>query len=93
MAVREALWQVWHCTKGVTASALERQQQAAKKGMEDANNQNAGKWRSIAYLDYIKIPREQLAGFSKLLTCSCLNGGSLEPRQIERVVMSRYSIG
>ena len=34
---------------------------AAKKGMEDAIR----RWRSLAYLEYIKIPREQLAGYSK----------------------------
>ena len=32
----------------VTASALERQQRAAKKGMEDANNQNTGKVEELS---------------------------------------------
>lgn len=40
---------------------------AAKKGTEDAVIKTLGRWRSLAYLEYIRIPREQLAGYSKLL--------------------------
>ena len=37
---------------------------AAERGIEDAIIKTLGRWRSLAYLDYIKIPREQLAGYS-----------------------------
>lgn len=42
---------------------------AAKRGMEDSVIKTLGRWRSLAYLDYIRIPREQLSGYSRLL-CS-----------------------
>ena len=42
---------------------------AAKKGMEDSVIKTLGRWRSLAYLDYIRMPREQLASYSRLL-CS-----------------------
>ena len=42
---------------------------AAERGMEDSVIKTLGRWRSLAYLEYIKIPREQLAGYSRLL-CS-----------------------
>ena len=37
---------------------------AAERGIEDAIIKTLGRWRSLAYLDFIKIPREQLAGYS-----------------------------
>ncbi len=40
---------------------------AATAGMEDAVIKTRGRWRSLAYLEYIKIPREQLANYSKKL--------------------------
>ena len=40
---------------------------AAEKGMEDSIIKTLGRWNSIAYLQYVKIPREQLASYSKLL--------------------------
>ena len=40
---------------------------AASRGMEDAVIKTLGRWRSLAYLDYIKIPREQLASYSAIL--------------------------
>lgn len=40
---------------------------AAKKGMEDSTIKTLGRWRSLAYLEYIRIPREQLANYSQLL--------------------------
>ena len=39
----------------------------ATAGMEDAVIKTLGRWRSLAYLEYIKIPREQLANYSKKL--------------------------
>lgn len=42
---------------------------AAAKGMEDSVIKTLGRWRSLAYLDYIRIPRDQLARYSRLL-CS-----------------------
>ncbi len=40
---------------------------AASRGMEDAIIKTLGRWRSLAYLEYIKIPREQLANYSNVL--------------------------
>jgi len=40
---------------------------AAEKGIEDSIIKTLGRWNSIAYLQYVKIPREQLASYSKLL--------------------------
>ena len=40
---------------------------AAERGIEDSIIKTLGRWNSIAYLQYIKIPREQLASYSKLL--------------------------
>ena len=40
---------------------------AAKKGMEDSVIKTLGRWRSLAYLEYIRIPRDQLANYSRML--------------------------
>ena len=40
---------------------------AAKKGLDDNIIKTLGRWESTAYLQYVKIPREQLAGYAKLL--------------------------
>ena len=40
---------------------------AAQKGLEDCMNKTLGRWESVAYLQYVKIPRDKLAGYSKLL--------------------------
>ena len=40
---------------------------AAARGMEDALIMTLGRWRSLAYLDYVKISREQLASYSAML--------------------------
>lgn len=37
---------------------------AAERGIEDAVIKTLGRWRSLAYLEYVKIPREQLASYS-----------------------------
>lgn len=42
---------------------------AAANGLEDSIIKTLGRWRSIAYLQYVQIPRDQLANYSKLL-CS-----------------------
>ena len=42
---------------------------AAAKGMEDSIIKTLGRWQSVAYLQYVRIPRSQLATYSKLL-CS-----------------------
>jgi len=42
---------------------------AAKNGMEDSVIKTLGRWRSLAYLEYIRIPRDQLASYSRML-CS-----------------------
>ena len=40
---------------------------AAKRGMEDSMIKTLGRWKSLAYLEYIKIPRDQLAAYSTVL--------------------------
>ena len=40
---------------------------AAAKGMEDSLIKTLGRWRSLAYLDYIGLPRDQLANYSRVL--------------------------
>ena len=40
---------------------------AAAKGIEDCIIKTLGRWESLAYLQYVKIPRSQLAGYSNML--------------------------
>ncbi len=40
---------------------------AAKCGLEDSLIQSLGRWKSAAYLAYIKIPRQELAPVAKIL--------------------------
>ena len=40
---------------------------AASKGLEDSMIKTLGRWRSLAYLQYVQIPRDQLANYSRLL--------------------------
>lgn len=42
---------------------------SSDNGMEDSVIKTLGRWKSLAYLDYVQIPREQLASYSSLL-CS-----------------------
>lgn len=37
---------------------------AAKEGIEDCIIKTLGQWESLAYLQYIKLPCEQLSGYS-----------------------------
>ena len=37
---------------------------AAARGVEDSVIKTLGRWRSLAYLEYVKIPRNQLASYS-----------------------------
>ena len=40
---------------------------AASKGIEDSIIKTLGRWESVAYLRYVQIPRDRLAGYSNLL--------------------------
>ena len=40
---------------------------AAARGLEDSTVQTLGRWKSLAYLEYIRIPRHQLASYSARL--------------------------
>ena len=40
---------------------------AAARGMEDSIIQTLGRWKSLAYLEYVRIPRQQLANYSVML--------------------------
>ncbi len=37
---------------------------AAAKGLEDSTVRTLGRWKSLVYLEYIKIPRAQLASYT-----------------------------
>ena len=39
----------------------------ASKGIEDSIIKTLGRWESVAYLQYVKIPHSQLAGYSNML--------------------------
>ena len=40
---------------------------AAAKGIEDSVIKSLGRWESIAYLQYVRIPRCQLTSYSSVL--------------------------
>ena len=40
---------------------------AAANGLEDSIIKTLGRWKSVAYLRYVQIPRDELASYSKLL--------------------------
>ena len=44
---------------------------AAANGVEDSIIKTLGRWESTAYLQYVRIPREQLVGYSRVLGTSC----------------------
>ena len=45
---------------------------AAARGIEDCIIKMLGRWESVAYLQYVKIPRSQLAGYSNILVSQLL---------------------
>ena len=67
-----AVWDTLQ-TAGIDQSLLLQPQSvyrtAAARGMKDSVIKTLGRWRSLEYLHYvkIKIPREQLAGYSRVL--------------------------
>ena len=40
---------------------------AAARGIEDSVIKTLGRWKSLAYLEYVRIPRQQLANYSSML--------------------------
>lgn len=40
---------------------------AAARGVEDCIIKTLGRWKSLAYLQYVRLPREQLTGYSSVL--------------------------
>lgn len=40
---------------------------AAARGIEDSIIKTLGRWESLAYLQYVRLPREQLTGYSAVL--------------------------
>lgn len=68
-AVRAALGkagveQTQYCTHSLRIGAATT---AAKNGIEDSVIKTLGRWESSAYMQYIRVPREQLVGYSKKL--------------------------
>ena len=41
--------------------------EAAKKGIEDSIIKTLGRWKSLVYLEYVKIPRSDLVHYSSVL--------------------------
>ena len=50
-----------HCFRIGTAMT------AASKGVEDSIIKTLGRWESVAYLQYVRIPREQLISYTSCL--------------------------
>ena len=46
---------------------------AAKQGISDSAIQTLGRWKSAAYLAYVRIPRERFATISKTLSARSVN--------------------
>ena len=44
---------------------------AAARGMEDSIIKTLGRWKSLAYLQYVKIPKQQLASYSASQCLMC----------------------
>ena len=40
---------------------------AAARGIEDSIIKTLGRWESVAYLQYVRIPREHLTQYSRVL--------------------------
>ena len=40
---------------------------AEARGIEDSVIKTLGRWKSLAYLEYVRIPRQQLANYSSML--------------------------
>ena len=40
---------------------------AAARGIEDSVIKMLGRWESVAYLQYVRLPREQLTGYAGVL--------------------------
>ena len=40
---------------------------AASRGVEDSIIKMLGRWESAAYLQYVRIPREKLTGYARIL--------------------------
>ena len=52
---------------------------AALAGVEDSTIQALGRWQSAAFLQYIRMPREQLAAISRRLVSAIPDAPSLRP--------------
>ena len=46
---------------------------AAKVGIEDSVIKTLGRWESLAYLQYVKIPRAKLAGYTERLALGAVD--------------------
>ena len=55
------------CKEILWAQLQDRSSHHSCKGVEDSVIKTLGRWQSLAYLEYIRIPREQLANYSHML--------------------------
>ena len=64
----------------------------AARGIEDHIIKTLGRWESVAYLQHVKIPRSQLAGYLNILvsTISVLNLEHYCPIDIGHVKLTGF---
>ena len=58
---------------------------AALAGIEDSTIQALGRWQSAAFLQYIRLPREQLAHISTILSAAALDCPGSQPTPCSHV--------
>ena len=68
LALKAGVDQAKYCTHSFRIGAATT---AAANGIEDSVIKNMGRWESLAYLQYVRIPRERLSGYSKQLVARC----------------------